>query len=91
MVKPGIFAAVLFGFLTSFDEATVGVLVAASGTPTLPVKIFSDLQVQYTPVAAAVSGLLILVVLVVILPLERWVGLMAPRDREPRRSRRGEG
>lgn len=88
MIKPGIFSAVLFGFLTSFDEATVGVLVAASGTPTLPVKIFSDLQVQYTPVAAAVSGLLILLVLVVILPLERWVGLMAPRDREPRRRRR---
>lgn len=80
MIKPGIFAAVLFGFLTSFDEATVGVLVAASGTPTLPVKIFSDLQVQYTPVAAAVSGLLIVLVLAVILPLERWVGLMAPRN-----------
>ncbi len=47
---------------------------------TLPVKIFSDLQVQYTPVAAAVSGLLILLVLAVILPLERWVGLMSPRD-----------
>lgn len=90
LIKPGIFAAVLFGFLTSFDEATVGVLVAASGTPTLPVKIFSDLQVQYTPVAAAVSGLLILLVLAVILPLERWVGLMAPRDggRQRRRRRR---
>lgn len=76
MIKPGIFAGLLFAFLASFDEATVGVLVAASSTTaTLPVKLLGDLDVQYTPVAAAVCALLIIFTIAVLVPLERKLGV----------------
>ncbi|MGY6500654.1 MAG: ABC transporter permease [Acidimicrobiales bacterium] len=86
LIKPGIFAGVLFAFLASFDEATVGVLVASSSTSTLPVKLLGDLEVQYTPVAAAVCALLIVVTAVVLVPLERKLGITSRAVGGPRRT-----
>jgi putative spermidine/putrescine transport system permease protein len=75
LVRPGIFAAVMFGFLVSFDEAAISVLIASGSTTTFPVKLLGAMEFQPTPVGAAVSAILILVLTIVIVPLERRFGL----------------
>jgi putative spermidine/putrescine transport system permease protein len=75
LIKPGLFAAVLFSFLVSFDEATITVLVAGSGNITLPVRIFGQLTQQWTAAVAALSALWIAWTLVVLVLVERLVGL----------------
>jgi putative spermidine/putrescine transport system permease protein len=75
LVRPGLFAALLFGFLVSFDEAAVSVLLASGETTTFPVKLLGAMEFQPTPVGTAVSALLIVVLIVGIVPLERRFGI----------------
>ena len=75
IVRSGIFTASLFGFLVSFDEAAVSVLVASGETTTLPVKLLSDMSFQPTPVGAAISTILIAIVIGIVVPLERKFGI----------------
>ena len=75
LVRPGLFAAVLFGFLVSFDEAAISVLLASGDTTTFPVKLLGAMEFQPTPVGAAVSALLIVVLVIGIIPLERRFGI----------------
>ena len=81
LIRSSIFAAVLFAFVVSFDEATISVLVAGASISTLPVKIFSELSVQFTPAVAAISALLIGFVIFVMIPLERRLGITTTRPR----------
>jgi putative spermidine/putrescine transport system permease protein len=75
LVRPGLFAALLFGFLVSFDEAAVSVLLASGDTTTFPVKLLGAMEFQPTPIGTAVSALLILVLIFGIVPLERRFGI----------------
>jgi putative spermidine/putrescine transport system permease protein len=77
LVKPALFAAMLFSFLVSFDEATITVLVAGAGNVTLPVRIFSQLTQQWTAAVAALSTLWIAWTLLMLVVIERLVGLSA--------------
>lgn len=75
LVRPGLFAAVLFGFLVSFDEAAISVLLASGDTTTFPVKLLGAMEFQPTPIGTAISALLIVVLIVGIVPLERKFGI----------------
>lgn len=75
LVRPGLFSAVLFGFLVSFDEAAISVLIASGSTTTFPVKLLGAMEFQPTPVGAAIAALLILVLTLLIIPLERRFGI----------------
>jgi ABC-type spermidine/putrescine transport system permease subunit II len=75
LIRPGLFAAVLYGFLVSFDEAAISVLLASGDTTTFPVKLLAAMEFSPTPVGAAISALLILVLTVVLIPLERRFGI----------------
>ncbi len=86
LVRPGVFTAVLFGFLVSFDEAAVSVLIASGDTTTLPVRLLSQLQFAPTPVGAAMSAVLIVVVTALVIPLERRYGIASSAVATPRRA-----
>jgi putative spermidine/putrescine transport system permease protein len=75
LVRPGLFSAILFGFLVSFDEAAISVLIASGSTTTFPVKLLAAMEFQPTPVGAAIAALLILVLTLLIIPLERRFGI----------------
>ncbi len=75
LVRSGVFTACLFGFLQSFDEAAISVLIASGNTTTLPVKLMSDMSFQPSPVGAAISAILIVLVVAVVVPLERRFGI----------------
>ncbi|MGE5202992.1 MAG: ABC transporter permease [Acidobacteriota bacterium] len=60
LLRPSILAAVLFAFLISFDEVVISYFVAGVRTQTLPVKMYSAIHWEISPVLAAVSTLLTL-------------------------------
>lgn len=64
---PSLFAAGLFAFLISFDEVVISWFLVGSSTVTLPVKMFSAIRWEISPVIAAVSTLLTAMSLVVCL------------------------
>ncbi|ESY15330.1 ABC transporter permease [Mesorhizobium sp. LNJC394B00] len=66
---PSLIAAALFAFLISFDEVVISWFLSGSSTTTLPVKMFSAIRWEVSPVIAAVSTLLTAVSLVVCLIL----------------------
>ena len=58
-IQHGIFAAAVFSFLASWDEVVLAIFMASPTLQTLPVKIWSTLRQDLTPVIAAASTLLI--------------------------------
>jgi len=55
---PGVVAAAIFAFFVSFDELIIAEFLM-KGRTTLPIRIWSDLQLDMRPTIAAVSSLLI--------------------------------
>ena len=54
-------------FITSFDEVVLALFLASPGEPTLPVMIYSAVQLGFEPTVAAVSGLLVILTCVFML------------------------
>lgn len=75
LVRPGIITSLLFSFILSFDEVTVTMFLVGPYVTTLPVEIYSFIQESGTPVVAAISTTLVLFTLLLVLLLERLVGL----------------
>ncbi len=73
-IKPGIAAAAIFSFVTSFDNITSSQFLVWDQT-TLPIEIYAYITKENDPTVAAVSGLLILMTVGLALAMERWVGL----------------
>lgn len=55
---PSILAGGLFAFLISFDEVVISWFLVSATTTTLPVKMYSSIQWEVSPVIAAVSTML---------------------------------
>lgn len=55
---PSLVSAVFFAFLLSFDEVVISWFLAGPSTVTLPVKMYSALEWEISPVIAVVSTLL---------------------------------
>jgi putative spermidine/putrescine transport system permease protein len=59
IIRPGIAAGALFAFMISFDELVLALFLAGTRSPTLPIKIYSAVQLGLDPTVAAVATLLI--------------------------------
>ena len=59
-IRPGAIAAATLAFIVSFDEIDLAIFLADPRAPTLPVTIYSAIQLGIDPVVAAVSALLVL-------------------------------
>ena len=55
---PSILAGALFAFLISFDEVVIAWFLTSATTVTLPVRMYSSIQWDLSPVIAAISVLL---------------------------------
>ncbi|MFT4067380.1 ABC transporter permease [Paraburkholderia sp.] len=75
-IRASVAVSVLFAFLLSFDEVVVAYFISGPQSTTLPVKMYSAIRWEVSPVLAAVSTLLTLVSLVV------CVGIMALQRRD---------
>ena len=76
VIRPGMLAAAVFTFITSFDNFTASQFLVWNRT-TLPVEIYSYVRTENDPTAAAISTVLVLAISVVALVMMRVVGLDA--------------
>lgn len=58
-ISHGLFAAAIFSFLMSWDEVVLAIFMSSPTLQTLPVKIWTTLRQDLTPVVAAASTLLV--------------------------------
>ena len=74
-IAPSIGAAVIFVFITSFDQATVSIFLAGADLMPLPVRIYSYIDFAVDPMVASVSTLLIIFAFGIIALLQKLLGL----------------
>jgi putative spermidine/putrescine transport system permease protein len=79
LIKPGVINGALFAFIVSFDTFGISYLLKGVGGATLPLQLFDYLRFNFTPEAAAVSTLSILMALAAVVAAEKLVGLKTQR------------
>lgn len=71
-IAPGLIAAGIFAFVTSFENFTASQFLVWDRT-TLPVAIYTSVQTENDPTAAALSSLIVVVVVLFITVFNRFV------------------
>jgi putative spermidine/putrescine transport system permease protein len=59
LILPGVISGALFAFVTSFDEVVLSIFLAGPAVKTLPVRIWEEIRVEYTPVVAVAATIMI--------------------------------
>lgn len=75
LILPGVVGGWMLAFIQSFDELTMTVFVATPGTTTLPVAMYNQIAQTIDPLVASVSTVLIAGTVVLMVLLDRLVGL----------------
>jgi putative spermidine/putrescine transport system permease protein len=75
LIRPGLLAAAVFGFIMSFDEFAVSFFIVGPGLNTLPIELFNYTEINIDPTVSAVSTVLIVLSIVAVFLIERTVGL----------------
>ncbi len=63
-IRHGLFSAAIFSFLISWDEVVLAIFMASPTLQTLPVRVWTTLRQDLTPVIAAVSTLFVVLTIV---------------------------
>lgn len=79
LIKPGVIGGCLFAFIISFDIFTISFMLKSVGTATLPIQLYDYLRTNFTPEAAAVSTISVVLTLVVVVVTEKFLGLRIHR------------
>lgn len=74
-IAPGILAGCLFAFMTSFDNFPISFWLADTRVQPLPIYLYHQMAAVFDPSIAAMSALMIATGVVVVILLERLVGL----------------
>jgi putative spermidine/putrescine transport system permease protein len=75
MIRPGIVAAALFGFVVSFGNLEMSMFLVGAGRTTLPIAILQYLEYRIDPTIAAVSLLQVLLIGAAMFITDRFVKL----------------
>jgi putative spermidine/putrescine transport system permease protein len=75
LIVPGLASGWALSFITSFDEVTMTVFIAAPGTETLPVRMFLYIQDNIDPLVTSVSASVIAATVVALIVMDRIYGL----------------
>lgn len=75
LIMPGIAAGAILAFIASLDNVPVSLFLSTARTDMLPIRMWGMMESTLDVRVAAVSGVLIAVVLVLMLVMERLVGL----------------
>lgn len=71
-IAPGLAAAAVFAFVTSFENFTASQFLVFDRT-TLPVALYTSVQTENDPTAAALSSIIVLTVVVCVIVFNRFV------------------
>jgi putative spermidine/putrescine transport system permease protein len=75
LIKPGVLAGAIFAFIVSFDQFPVSLFLVSPGNETLPVTLFNYLKFDLDGTIGAASVVSIVLAFVVVIGLDRTVGL----------------
>ena len=59
LIAPGVVGGSVFAFVTSFDEVVLSIFLAGPTVKTLPVRIWEEIRLEYTPVVAVGATLML--------------------------------
>jgi putative spermidine/putrescine transport system permease protein len=59
LILPGVVGGAVFAFVTSFDEVVLAIFLSGPRVKTLPVRIWEEIRVEYTPVVAVAATIMI--------------------------------
>lgn len=79
-ILPGLSGGAAFAFVTSFDEVIISIFIAGYGAKTLPVKLWEEIRVEFTPMVAAGATIILLLTVVM------FVAVQLVRGRAQRRA-----
>lgn len=63
LIAPGVVGGAVFAFVTSFDEVVLSIFLAGPAVKTLPVRIWEEIRLEYTPVVAVGATLMLVLAL----------------------------
>ena len=63
LIAPGVVGGAVFAFVTSFDEVVLSIFLAGPTVKTLPVRIWEEVRLEYTPVVAVGATVMLLLAL----------------------------
>jgi spermidine/putrescine transport system permease protein len=72
IIAPGMVAAALFAFATSFDQFVISYFLAPPGVTTLPVEIYTAIRKAFTPEINAISTIIIVISMSIMLITARF-------------------
>jgi putative spermidine/putrescine transport system permease protein len=75
LIRPGLIAGAAIAFLVSFDESTISLFIVNTRVSLLPVEIFHYIEIRTDPQIAALSVVLILISVMLVVLVERLIGL----------------
>lgn len=75
MMTPSIAATAALCFLVSFDEVVISLFMTGARLRTLPVEMYHYVEDRADPLVAALSVILVLLTLLIVLVVERTLGL----------------
>jgi len=77
LIRPGVIAGGIFAFIVSFDQFPISLFLVSPNRETLPIVMFNYMKFDLDGTIAAASMVSILLALVVVLVIDRLVGLRA--------------
>lgn len=75
LIRPGVLAGAFMAFMSSFDNVPVSLFLRDARTDMLPIRMWQDLEGRLDVTIAAMSGVIIAVTLLLMIVMERAVGL----------------
>ncbi len=75
IIRPGVLAGGFIAFMSSFDNVPVSLFLRDARTDMLPIRMWQDLEGRLDVTIAAMSGVIIVLTLIMMLVMERAVGL----------------
>jgi putative spermidine/putrescine transport system permease protein len=75
VIAPGIYAGALYSFMVSFGDVPISMFLTRPGFATYPVELYFSLESAFDPSILASSTLVIVFSLVIMLLVQRMVGL----------------
>lgn len=75
LITPGVAAGAFIAFMYSFDNVAVSLFLSDARSEVLPIRMWHIIESNLDVRAAAVSGVLIGATLILMLIMERWVGV----------------
>lgn len=75
ILRPGIISGCVFSFLISLDEVPIALFMGGGNATTLPVKIFTAIEISFGGDILAISSIIVVASFIVMLVLDRIVGL----------------